>query len=85
MEISSLQNLEKAVDALFAEHFPRHKGAFVRLCGRSPKDGEPLDRSQVYRDYECNLARLLEEGQEMTMHTKMTAIARTSWLKVNSI
>jgi hypothetical protein len=27
------------------------RGCFVRLCGRSPKDGEPLNRQAVWDDY----------------------------------
>ena len=85
-EIASLQNLEKAIDDLFVQHFPVQKGAFVRLCGRSPKDGEPLLKTHVYRDYEQHLAALRgEEGREVTMHMKMAAIARTSWLKVGNV
>jgi hypothetical protein len=26
-------------------------GCFVRLCGRSPKDGEPFNRQAVWDDY----------------------------------
>ena len=81
-EISVLKNLEKEIDALLEEEFSRERGAFVRLCGRSPKDGEPLNKSQVYDDYQKNLSDLLADGHEMTINDKMTAIACTSWLKV---
>ena len=80
-EIISLKNLEKEIDGLLDRKFPK-QSVFVRLCGRSPKDGEPLNKAQVYRDYQQNISALLSEGELMTMHTKMTAIARTSWLKV---
>jgi len=83
-EISILRNLEASIDNLLDKSFSRQKGAFVRLCGRSPKDGEPLHRSHVLRDYEENLRNLLSEGQEVSLNTKMAAIARTSWLKVQS-
>ena len=100
-EITTLQNLEKAIDKLYQQHFTTKTGAFVRLCGRSPKDGEPLHKSKVYSDYQGHLTELLadeaagqqqqeqveelqeqEEEQEASLHLKMTAIARTSWLKV---
>ena len=46
--------------ALKSELFAKH-GAFLRLCGRSPKDGEPLDRNPLRRNYEAQLKRLIEE------------------------
>jgi len=38
----------------------------VRLCGRSPKDGEPLDRQAVWNDYMRTL-------QQLTAHTDAAA------------
>lgn len=34
------------------------RGCFVRLCGRSPKDGEPLNRQAVWDDYIRTLKRI---------------------------
>lgn len=82
-EILSLRNLEKEIDALLLQYFSSDNGAFVRLCGRSPKDGDPLDKSQVYNDFQRHLSDVMSEtNQDVSLHTKMAAIARTSWLKV---
>ena len=43
-------------------------GCFVRLCGRSPKDGEPLNRQSVWDDYTRTL-------QQLTGHTHGDAAA----------
>mmetsp|Transcript_2909 Transcript_2909/g.5283 ORF Transcript_2909/g.5283 Transcript_2909/m.5283 type:complete len:642 (-) Transcript_2909:157-2082(-) len=93
-EIASLKNLEAEIDQLLLKHFsPAEQGAFVRLCGRSPKDGEPLDPTKVYESYLRHLADVHAEVQEqqhadqqgaVSLQSKMAAIARTSWLKVHS-
>lgn len=87
-EIEILKNLQKSLDEVFDEHFSENgKGAFVRLCGRSPKDGEPYNMSQVYKEYQKHLEDILpgfSPGDTVDIKAKMTAIARTSWLKVRS-
>jgi hypothetical protein len=80
-EIDTLQRLEEDIDHKIKSEFPN--GAFVRLCGRSPKDGEPLDKERVLKQYEENLERVSSCGYDLTT-TKMMAIARTSHLKVFS-
>ena len=57
-------------------------GAFFRLCGRSPKDGEPRDRAAVWAQYTAELQRLLAAGEPDTVNTKLRAISRTQWLRV---
>jgi gamma-glutamylcyclotransferase (GGCT)/AIG2-like uncharacterized protein YtfP len=71
-------------------------GAFLRLCGRSPKDGEPLNRSQVWSRYEQNLAGVRAEIATCTApphsravlssegNTKLIAASRTPTLLVES-
>ena len=43
-DVSTLERLEDTLDELIKTHFG-HTGAFLRLCGRSPKDGDALDRT----------------------------------------
>jgi hypothetical protein len=80
-EIERLKLLEKDIDLKLKE-FPR--GAFIRLCGRSPKDGDPFNRHAVLHKYEENLKTLINFGHKNNVQTKMMAIARTSWLKVDT-
>ena len=81
-EIAALRALEAAIDAL-VQTFPS-QCAFMRLCGRSPKDGEPLDRAAVLQKYYQELESLCPASQRASGNTKMIAIARTSTLKVTS-
>lgn len=81
-EVQVLLRLENEIDKQIKSHFSR--GAFVRLCGRSPKDGEPLERDVIIKRYKTKLEQLLSGGAKPTVHTKMIAIAGTSWLQVNS-
>jgi hypothetical protein len=57
---------------------------FARLCGRSPKDGEPCDRSAVWEKYQSVLRHLIEdEGLDpSSANTEMIAISRTQYLSV---
>lgn len=41
-DVDQLRALEQRIDAVLKAKFP--SGAFLRLCGRSPKEGIPLDR-----------------------------------------
>jgi hypothetical protein len=82
-EVSVLRRLEAEIDKQIKCHFGP-SGSFIRLCGRSPKDGEPLNRESVIQRYESKLQELLKNGTELTAHVKMLAIARTSWLQVNT-
>ena len=48
-KFSDKSNLENDIDVNIKKHFPY--GAFIRLCGRSPKDGEPLNTNLIYEMY----------------------------------
>lgn len=97
-EVSVLDALECRLDAALAKshNFKTH-GAFLRLCGRSPKDGEPTDptvRQRIWASYQQALERLVEEkrttggkGEEVLVdgNTRLAAVAETeSWLRVCS-
>jgi len=82
-EISNLISLEKSIDDCLTANFGK-KGAFLRLCGRSPKDGEPLDKGSVWCRYQENLATLCPDGRIPDLCDRMLAIARTPLLRVNS-
>src|SRR5690349_4893442 len=49
-DVAVLKNLESRIDQVLKENFS-DTGAFMRLCGRSPKDGDPLDGDAVWRRY----------------------------------
>ena len=82
-DIEVLRQLEEKLDSALKLRFPT--GAFMRLCGRSPKDGEPLDRSSVYARYKSALKSLVEdEHAPLTANTKLRAIARINWMCVRT-
>eukprot|EP00698_Gefionella_okellyi_P004160 TRINITY_DN13882_c0_g1_i1.p1 TRINITY_DN13882_c0_g1~~TRINITY_DN13882_c0_g1_i1.p1 ORF type:complete len:628 (+),score=112.34 TRINITY_DN13882_c0_g1_i1:40-1884(+) len=80
-DVLVLQSLENRI-AVSLQSFP--KGAFLRLCGRSPKDAEPLDRSALRQQYATALDALLAAGNPLDANTKLRAIAKCHWLKVTS-
>jgi gamma-glutamylcyclotransferase (GGCT)/AIG2-like uncharacterized protein YtfP len=82
-DVEQLDQLEDRLDHSIRRSFGQ-SGAFLRLCGRSPKDAEPLDRAQVRASYSDKLRELLQAGASDTSITKLTAIARVSWLRVTS-
>eukprot|EP01083_Nonionella_stella_P023605 65323_1 len=90
-DIKILNELEHQISNLLSDtshSFTTH-GAFMRLCGRSPKDAEPLDHSLVRQLYDKNLDNLLQGNNpqnikyKRTANTKLIAIALTQWLKIN--
>jgi len=86
-EVGVLEALEARIDeALASGTFV--DGAFLRLCGRSPKDGEPTcpdRRAELRKGYERALQRLLAQGQPKDGNTRLAAVADTpSWLRVRS-
>ena len=81
-DVALLRALEVRIDAILKEKF--HTGAFLRLCGRSPKEGMPLDRQAVIDRYNAELQKLLDQGETMCANTKLRAIARTNWLRVGT-
>ena len=86
--VETLEALEARLDGLLQNDpsFARH-GAFLRLCGRSPKDGEPTDplvRDKIWQSY---LTALHDETKEETDHdnARVAAIARIpSYLRVKT-
>jgi gamma-glutamylcyclotransferase (GGCT)/AIG2-like uncharacterized protein YtfP len=81
-EVEILNDLESDIDKYIKSKFSN--GAFIRLCGRSPKDGEPLNTNIVYSQYEKIHSNLIKSGWENNIHSKMTAIAKTPYMKVTS-
>ena len=53
-DVHALQALEVRIDEALSSP-PFMGSAFLRCCGRSPKDGEPLDREDVWQRYGRNL------------------------------
>lgn len=91
-EVKVLQNLEQVIDSEIKQLLDRNaeqgsnqeKAVFLRLCGRSPKDGEPYDRSKVFEASEKKLAELLAQGYPLTANTRMIAISLTKYMKVKN-
>jgi gamma-glutamylcyclotransferase (GGCT)/AIG2-like uncharacterized protein YtfP len=81
--INTLKLLEKRIDRELQKPIFKN-GAFLRLCGRSPKDADPLDRPQVMRKYRQDLQQLLDQGAPNTANTKLRAIARNTYLQVHN-
>ena len=82
-----LEDLETQIDQLFTTTpLLQKKGAFLRLCGRSPKDGEPYDPERFYEEYRSNLHYLVEEKHldPTEGNTKIWAIAKTHWLIIRN-
>lgn len=87
-DIDILHNLESCIDQALLQlcigncESDSHE-AFIRLCGRSPKDGEPLDCSQIFQQYEFKLAELGYQGYDVTQaNTKMIACSLVPLLKI---
>lgn len=81
-DVQVLNKLESDLDELITTHFPN--GAFLRLCGRSPKDAEPLDVEKLKASYKKNLEQLIEEGAAHDANTKLIAISRVNWMCVTT-
>jgi hypothetical protein len=73
-DVCVLECLEKRLDDAIRTDFGSD-GAFMRLCGRSPKDGEPLCREKLRAQY---------TDQLLKTKSKYTALARTPYLRVTS-
>eukprot|EP00808_Paulinella_micropora_P010443 g32454.t1 len=58
-DVAVLQMLETRLDQRIKRHFA-HTGAFLRLCGRSPKDSDPLHPDRVWTRYQSELQRLAQ-------------------------
>lgn len=88
----TLLALEDRIDDALQQSFG-DGGAFLRLCGRSPKDGEPTDpelRAKIWSNYQATLQRMkMEENtdghEEDDGNLRVAAIAHTdSWLRVRT-
>lgn len=82
-DVSVLESLEDRLDVAVKDAFP--EGAFIRLCGRSPKDGEPFDRQKPWQSYQHALRDLIQHGELLTANTKLRAIAQVTPYCVQSI
>ena len=57
-DIKRIKNLEiKIQNIIDSNPNLKSKGAFVRLSGRSPKDGEPYDSKKIKNNYDNNLIK----------------------------
>lgn len=81
-DVGILRALERRIENVLQAKFA--DGAFLRLCGRSPKEGIPLNRQGVLNRYNAELQQLLAQGEKLSANTKLRAIGRTSWLRVDT-
>jgi hypothetical protein len=61
------------------------KAAFMRLCGRSPKDADPLNPEKVLEEFEEQFASLTKKYPELDPedpNTKFAAFTKVNWMKV---
>ncbi|KAL0476368.1 gamma-glutamylcyclotransferase [Acrasis kona] len=82
--VHMLKSLERRIEAELRTNQAFACGAFLRLCGRSPKDGEPLNRSQVLVKYNKDLEELYLQGAPRNANTKLRAIAKSTYLRVTT-
>lgn len=83
-EVATLRSLETELDSIITEKFSPN-GTFLRLCGRSPKDGDPLSKAKIWNSYMQHLSEINSSDPEQPgLFNKLRAIARTSWMHVES-
>lgn len=78
-----LEEMESKIDKIFSTNPTlQQKGSFLRLCGRSPKDGIPYNPKIFIDQYYNNLEQLSKTKKlnKSKGNTKMLAIAKTHWL-----
>lgn len=80
--IKILKQLENDITSMIKSNFPN--GAFLRLCGRSPKDGDPLQRKKIWSQYSEIYTSLINNGWSDDIHTKMMAISQVNLLKIEN-
>ncbi len=101
-ETQILKKLEQDLDDTLKKNFSSTSSspcAFVRLCGRSPKDGDPRDFSRIRKEYEFAVKSILASqspgstdqasNQDINIYQvdpliKLQAIARINPLRVTS-
>jgi gamma-glutamylcyclotransferase (GGCT)/AIG2-like uncharacterized protein YtfP len=89
-DVRILQRLEQRIDCAL-DAFP-NRDAFVRLCGRSPKDGEPRDPASIFQAYQRHFANSTQDFscdpdpavRVSVGNAKLVAATRTSTLRVRS-
>lgn len=92
--VATLEALEAKINELLEKDASfRRDGAFLRLCGRSPKDGEPTDpvvRASIWESYLEALQKVQQrqvhpEDDDDTGNTRVAAISTTpSYLRVRT-
>lgn len=82
-DVDVLLKLENDLDNIIKTNFGKN-GAFIRLCGRSPKDAEPLDVDNLKENYLNHLQNLHNNGLPKNANTKLTAIAKVNWMCVRN-
>ena len=85
-DIEILKKIENKIDDEIKKHNLEKKGAFLRLCLRSPKDGDPYESIKIYEEYKNNIEKLSKEYSQNkdNYNLKLIAMLRTHSLKINN-
>ncbi|KAL0492094.1 hypothetical protein AKO1_015865 [Acrasis kona] len=81
--IHMLKSLERRIEAELRTNQAFACGAFLRLCGRSPKEGEPLNRSQVLVKYNKDLEELYLQGAPLAIKDQVRSLIIEKWSQVH--
>lgn len=87
-DATHLEALEARIDeAIETNPQLAASGVFMRLCGRSPKDADPLDRERVRREYCAALDSIAHEqkGPSVESNTQGVDTATTEGASVNEL
>lgn len=86
-DVIRLKTLETKIQKIFNDNPNlKAKGAFIRLSGRSAKDGEPYDAKKIINNYNNNLIKFEKEYnlEKDSPQLKILAFLRCKILKVEN-
>ncbi len=70
-DVASLRGLESRIDKFLATYFPG-RPAFMRLCGRSMKDADPMNRTGVWERYQRELKAIISADRSSNQNAADT-------------
>ena len=86
-DITRLLNLENKIKNIInLNHNLTLNGVFIRLSGRSPKDGEPYDTKKIIQNYKNNLVKFekLYNLEKNSPKLKILSYLRSDYLKADN-
>ena len=98
--LSLQKRIQKVLNSNFSSKRGKRKGtegAFLRLCGRSPKDAEPFNRTKLLQNYTKSLDEIRKNSEKdyqnlhfqlddhyKDINNRLRATSKVQWLKVTS-